>query len=96
MTRKKKSSALARRLGTFFAAQTVADVVTPAASRRPQPPQLSKRKLASQLLATLSPAVLAETGYLERRGGDRSEADPRSLRAVRPRHGAARAGNALI
>jgi hypothetical protein len=93
MTRKKKSSVLAQRLGTFFAAQTVADVVTPAASR-PNMPQLAKRKLASQLLATLSPTVLAETGYLERRGGDRSEASPRSLRAARLRRGAARAANA--
>ena len=93
MTRKKKSRVLAQRLATFFAAQTVTDVVTPAASR-PTMPQLAKRKLASQLLATLSPTVLAETGYLERRGGDRSEAHPRSLRAARLRRGAARAANA--
>jgi hypothetical protein len=95
MTRRKQSSALAQRLGTFFKAQTVADVVTPATSR-PRQPQFEKRQLAGQLLATLSPAVLAETGYSERRGGDRSDADPRSLRAARLRHGAARARTALL
>jgi len=95
MTRKKKSKVLAQRLGTFFDSKTVADVVTPVKSWQ-RLPQFEKRKLAGQLLATLSPGVLAESGYLERRSGDRSAADPRSLRATRLRLGAARAGNALL
>jgi len=35
------------------------------------------------LLATLSRAVLAETGYMERRGRDRGADDPGSWRAAR-------------
>ncbi len=84
----------AQRLGTFFTAQTVVEVVTSLTSR-PRLPLLEKRTLARQLLSTLSPAVLVAAGYLERRGGDRDQADPRSLRAVRLRHGAARSATAI-
>src|SRR5260221_257578 len=84
----------AQRLGTFFTAQTVVEVVTSLTSRPPLP-LLEKRTLARQLLSTLSPAVLVAAGYLERRGGDRDQADPRSLRAVRLRHGAARSATAV-
>lgn len=93
MTGKDHPSALAQQLGTFFVAQTVAEMVEPVAPR-PRIPQLEKRTLAGQLLATLSPEVLAESGYLERRGGDRSGADPRSLYAGRLRHAAARTRHA--
>jgi hypothetical protein len=82
----RKSSALARRLHAAAAASRATKVAD--RSALPPLPLFEKRKLAGQLLATLSPVVLAETGYLERRGGDRSPADPRSLRAMRLRLGA--------
>jgi hypothetical protein len=80
MVRKKQPHALAQRLGAFFAAPTVADVVAPVAPR-PRLPQFEKRRLARQLLATLSQAVLAETGHSEGRGHDR--AGPRTRRPPR-------------
>jgi hypothetical protein len=68
-----------------------------AAVAAPRPLSLiEKYRLAHQLLATLSPLVLAETGHLERRGGDRSPADPESLRAGRLREGAARARRRIV
>jgi hypothetical protein len=63
----RKSSALARRLHAAAAASRATKVVD--RSALPPLPLFEKRKLAEQLLATLSPVVLAETGYLERRGG---------------------------
>ena len=81
MIRKKQPHALAQRLGAFFAAPTVADVVAPVATPRPRLPQFEKRRLARQLLATLSQAVLAETGHSEGRGHDR--AGPRTRRTPR-------------
>ena len=83
----RKTSALAARLRAAAALGTLG---TARRSAPTPPPMFAKRQLAGQLLATLSPMVLAETGYLERRGGDRDGADPRSLRAMRLRLGAAR------
>ncbi len=87
-------SALAQRLAKFFGAQTIAELVPAGTQTAPAKPVvevrlLQKRKLVRQLLGTLSPVTLAETGYLERRGADRSKADPRSLRAARLRRAAA-------
>ncbi|MBI3514513.1 MAG: hypothetical protein HY060_10685 [Proteobacteria bacterium] len=82
-----------QRLAAFFAPKTMVDLgATPQVpAHRPAPsPLLARYQLARQLLATLSPLVLAETGHLERRGGDRSKADPDSLRAARLRRAAAR------
>src|SRR5262249_48604891 len=84
----------ATRLAQFFQAKTLVDIGAGAppkpAPARPSP-LIEKYQLARQLLATLSPVVLAESGHLERRAGDRSKADPDSLRAARLRRGAARA-----
>jgi hypothetical protein len=85
----------ATRLAAFFQPTTLVAI---GAAARPKPaappppsPLVEKYQLARQLLATLSPLVLAESGHLERRGRDRSTAAPDSLRAARLRRGAARA-----
>lgn len=80
---------LAQRLGQFFTLHTATELGV-APPRRPSP-LIEKDQLARQLLATLSPLVLAETGHLERRGADRDGAEPESLRAARLRASAARA-----
>jgi len=67
----RKSIGLANRLAAFFAALAASD----RPSRRRRLPDDEKHRLAVQLLGTLSPQVLAETGHDKRQ----------ARRAARPR-----------